>query len=130
MVLSRISCFLLLALLFLPGSAFSKELVACRYLKSHGQNIQLEIQVHAPPPASLIVIQRIPAGITIEQTSPSLKKYNKQRGVAKWLFKGIKPGTFLVAMKLDKPIGAGAIRGEIRYMDPTTGAMVKMPILP
>lgn len=129
-MLCRISLLLFLSMLFLQGVAFSKELVSCRYLKSEGQDIQLKIDVHTPPPASLILTQRLPSGITIEHASPAAKKYSRQRGEAKWLFKGVKPGTFIVALKLNKPIGAGVISGEIRYMDPVSGAMIHMPVRP
>ncbi len=121
---------LLLGIFFLPASAFSKDAVECRYVQSQGQNIQLEVKVQSPPPASLIVIQQVPAGINIEDASPAIKKYDKQSGEAKWLFKGIKPGTFVIEMTLDKPIGAGVIKGEVRYMDPVIGAMITMPITP
>jgi len=128
--LGRMLLPLLLGIFFLPASAFSKETVRCKYLQSQGQNIRLEVSVQFPPPGSLIVIQQVPVGINIEHATPPIKKFNKQNGEAKWLFKGIKPGTFVIEMALDKPIGAGTIKGEVRYMDPVSGAMIKMPITP
>ena len=128
--LGTLSLLLLLGFILLPTSAFAKDAVACRYLQSQGQNIQLEVSVQSPPPASLIVIQRLPAGIAITEASPPTKKYNEKSGEAKWLFKSVKPGTFVIGMTLDKPIGAGTIRGEIRYMDPVTGEMIRMPVIP
>ncbi|HIJ78016.1 MAG: hypothetical protein OEY01_01750 [Desulfobulbaceae bacterium] len=125
-------CFItfLLALLAAAEVTANDDLVTCRYLKATGHDIQLQINVAAPPPATIIVIQNIPAGITIKNSSPKINKLNNSKGRAKWLLKAIKPGSVLVEMSLDTPIKAGQLSGEIRYKNPATGMTVTMEIAP
>lgn len=106
------------------------ELVTCSYLKSSGPEIQLEVRVASPPPASLIIIQNFPAGIDIVSSSPEINKFNKKQGEAKWLLKGISPGNLILSLTLNAPIGPGQINGELRYKNPVDGSMVRMPIRP
>ncbi|MGV1099104.1 hypothetical protein ACUUL3_06780 [Thiovibrio sp. JS02] len=121
--------FLFGCLLPLPARA-GKDLVDCRYLSSSGTEIRLQIAVSSPPPTTLIIIQNIPEGRIIASASPGYNKYNEKRGEAKWLLKGVAPGSFVLAIRLDQPIGAGEINGEIRYKNPVTGQMVSMPTRP
>jgi len=106
------------------------ELVTCSYLKASGPEIQLEIRIASPPPASLIIIQNIPGGIDIVSSSPEINKFNKKQGEAKWLLKGISPGNLILSLTLNPPIAPGQINGELRYKNPTDGSMVRMPIRP
>jgi len=122
--------FLLIFLLSPLTALSSAELVNCRYLKSSGQEIQLEITVSSPPPTTLIVVQNIPGERMIQSASPMFNKYNESRGEAKWLLKGLGPGRFVLAIRLDQPVSAGQVNGEIRYKNPVTGQMISMPTLP
>ncbi len=114
----------------MAASADASELVSCRYLKDRGENIELELQIASPPPATVIVIQKLPPGVDIEKSRPEVKKFNRKRGEAKWLLKGVQAGELVLAMKLDKPVRPDEIAGEIRYMDPRSGNMVKIKVKP
>lgn len=120
----------LLTIIPAAASHGNPELVTCKYLKSSGNEIQLEVRVGSPPPASLIITQNIPAGIDILSSSPEINKFNKKQGEAKWLLKGISPGSLILSLNLSPPIGPGQISGELRYKNPIDGSMVQMPIRP
>ena len=110
-------------LLFLPTYvAADIGLVSCNYLKASGNKIKLQINVSSPPPAT------IPAGSTIKKSTPQVKKLNKTKGIAKWLFREIKPGTIMIEMTLDNPVQPGQLTGQIRYKNPETGMTIKMEI--
>lgn len=113
-----------------PTFSHASQLVECRYLKVQGQEIQVEVNISSPPPATVIIIQNLPADVSITHSSPPVKKFNRKQGEAKWLLKGIKPGTTKIAMHLDRPISPPEISGEIRYKDPVTGGMIKIPFKP
>lgn len=88
----------------LPVFSYASQLVECRYLKVQGQEIEIEVSISSPPPATVIIIQNLPAGVTIKRSSPPAKKFNQKSGEAKWLLKGVRPGTVKMAMHLDRPI--------------------------
>lgn len=121
--------FLLLGLLFLsvPGQLKAAPLVSAHYTQSAGQEIMIEISIHEPPPATLIVIQNLPAEVTITQSQPEIKSVNSNKGEAKWLFTGVKTGNLALRLALDRPIESKEISGEIRYRD-ADGDMVSLPI--
>lgn len=78
----------------------------------------------------LILVQRIPVGITITKATPPVKKFNPRHGEARWLLKGLHPGAMLFSMELDGEITADQINGEIRYKNPDGGKMKVMTIRP
>lgn len=119
-----------LALLLLPLLARAEELVRCRYLAAAGQEIRLQLEIGSPSPASIIVIQHLPAGLDIESATPPLQKFTAKQGEAKWLLKKPQPGVLAVVMRLNRPVQGGEVSGEVRYMSPATGAMVVMPVRP
>jgi len=126
---------LALALVFLlavimPGNASADTLVQCRYLKAEGTNIELRLDIASPPPVSVILAQNLPPGVTITDARPQFNKFNKKQGVVKWLLKDVAPGSLVVHMRLSRPIQADEIRGEIRYMDPAVGKMIKIKVRP
>lgn len=114
----------------LPNISKASGLVDCKYIKSQGKEIKITVDIASPPPATVIIIQNLPTGVSISQSSPPVKKFNSKKGEAKWLLKGVKPGTMIMAMRLNQPVKSNEISGEVRYMDPTTGAMIKMPFRP
>ncbi len=125
--------FWLLLLSVLPPEASARtdrELVDCRYLKASGTEIALQISVGSPPPSTLIITQKVPAGSTIAAASPMYNKYNAQRGEAKWLLKGVNPGVFVLSIRLEQPVQSGEIGGEISYKNPASGQMVSMSVRP
>lgn len=113
-----------------PVAGQTAELVMCRYLKASGNEITLELQIGSPPPASLIVTQNLPGDIEIVSSSPPIKKLSKNQGEAKWLLTGLSPGSVVLVLTLNAPVAPGQISGEIRYKNPSSGAMVQMPIRP
>lgn len=122
---------ILLYNLSLPAAnARGSELVTCKYLASSGKRIELQIGVASPPPATLIVTQRLPRGTSVIGSSPKVKKINAKQGIVKWLLKRVQPGSFVLSLTLDQPLAPGMISGELQYKNPLTGVMVRMPIMP
>ena len=111
-----------------PAMAGDAGVVTCKYLKAGGSVIELELQVAGTKPVTVIVHQYLPDGVKIVASKPPMKKYNQQKGQAKWLLKNIFPGRKIVRMELDKEVKPGEISGEIRYRAPESGAMKKMLI--
>lgn len=131
MIVLKISMLSAIMLLLVSiNSVGAGEVVSCRYLQSEGKNILLELSITAPVPHMVIVVQRIPPAASIVNASPGYKKYDAQRGVAKWMLTGLKPGPMQMVMTLDKPVHKGEVTGEIRYKHPATGHMVNMAISP
>lgn len=125
------SCVLVgLALLLWPVLARADDLVRCQYLAAAGQEIRLQLEIGSPAPASVIVVQRLPVGLAIESATPPLQKFLLDQGEAKWLLKKPSPGVVVVDLRLARPVQAGEVSAEVRYMHPTTGAMVVMPVRP
>lgn len=119
---------LLLALISLPLPAAAKEAVLGRYLSKGGQEIKIELEVSAPAPALVIIIQNLPSGVAVTGSSPEAKLAEPGQGLVKWLLSGLAPGKQLLQLKLDKAVEARALSGEIRYRDPATGNMVSWKI--
>jgi hypothetical protein len=111
-------------------TACGGETVSGSYTSSAGREILLQIEVGTPAPATVIIIQGLPPGTEIEESTPELNMYNQERGEAKWLLKGMAPGRHSLSLRLKEPVASGAITGEIRFRDPATGEMVKIRINP
>lgn len=121
----------LLVLFFLPMPLRAGEpLVSGQYLSGAGQDIRLQISVASPAPTTLIVIQKLPAGTVIEAATPAFHQYDAGKGEGKWLLTQIRPGRHLLSLRLAQPVAAGAISGEIRYMDPASGRLTNMTVRP
>lgn len=124
---------LFLALLFLslPTPVLAGQtLVSGQYLSGAGQDIQLRITVASPAPTTLIVIQNLPPGTTIEAATPAFSQYNAGTGEVKWLLTKVSPGSYSVTLRLQRAVASGAISGEIRYKEPASGRMINLPIRP
>ncbi len=117
-------------LLCLSPSVKAVEPVSGHYRSTFGTTIELELQVGYPPPASLIVEQYFPAGLQILSAQPALRKYSSTQGMAKWLLKGIKPGSYNIFLQFDQPVQSSAIRAVIRYRYPLRGYFVEYRITP
>lgn len=125
----------LVALILLAGLSrtapvMARELVTCRYLAASGTRIEIELNVGAPPPATLIVMQNLPPDVSVVETSQPVKKFSQRPGEAKWLLMGIRPGITLLGFTLNKAIRPGQISGEMLYNAPDSGVMVRMPFSP
>ncbi len=112
------------------GAAEAAEIVSCRYLKSEGTTIELELHIGSPPPTMLILVQRFPQGTEITSAVPPVKKFNPRKDEAKWLLKRLQPGIILFTVELDRPVAARSVSGEIRYMDPVSGKNETMQVMP
>lgn len=110
-----------------PVAANAASPVAGHYIKGEGQEIKIALQISAPAPPLVIVVQHLPKGIKVVTAKPKLKKYNPDRGVAKWLLRKIMPGEMMISLQLDRPVKLGEINGEIRYRD-VAGKMVSIPL--
>jgi len=121
----------LLVLLSLPNPLCAGEaLVSGQYLSVAGQNIQLRITVASPAPSTLIVIQNLPMGTVIEAVSPAFHQYDVGKGEGKWLLTQVRPGRYILSLRLVRPVALGGISGEIRYKDPASGRLTNLPIRP
>lgn len=112
--------------LFLLGvfrtSASAGEITA-RYSQPRGKKITWSINIPNPPPAAVIVIQSIPPGTDILSSAPAHSSYDKKTGTVKWLLSGIRPGNFVMKMKLSAPIRKkGEIHGKIIFQDQSARA--------
>ncbi len=126
---------LLAALVFLccwgiATPILAKGLVGGRYLVASGTRIEVEVTIGAPPPATLIITQSLPPDVTVVSTTPPVKKFSQRPGEVKCLITGSGPGTMVITMTLSKAVQSGQIGGELVYNDPTSGAMVRLPIAP
>ncbi|MBU0482675.1 MAG: hypothetical protein KKG47_16400 [Proteobacteria bacterium] len=117
----------LLANLSIPGHAVSEELASGRYLSGSGARIEVELDISTPAPPLVIVIQNLPPGTRVTDSTPELMKYDADKGVAKWLLRGLKPGKFRITMQLDRSLHQGEVSGEIRCRD-SGGNMVNRKI--
>ena len=121
----------LLLLLSLPGPLCAGQaLVSGQYLNVTGQDIQLRITVASPAPSTLIVIQNLPMGTVIEAVSPAFHQYDVGKGEGKWLLTQVRPGRYILSLRLQRPVASGGVNGEIRYKDPASGRLTNLPIRP
>jgi len=126
--MKRLILLSLIAFVWLPVSAVAEGLISCKYLKGSGSQIELQLDISSPPPPTIIILQYLPTGVEILKSRPKMKKYNKERGQARWLLKDVRPGSMTVRMELNKEVNKGAIKGELRYRNPGSGSMETMEI--
>lgn len=108
----------------------AQALVNGQYLSGTGQDIQLRITVANPSPTTLIVVQNLPIGMTIEAATPAFHQYDASKGEVKWLLTRISPGSYTVTLRLQRAAVPGEISGEIRYKEPASGRMINLSIRP
>jgi uncharacterized protein (DUF58 family) len=121
--------FLLLSGFFgLVSLAVAAESVMGRYLEKAGTRIGIELEVAAPAPPLVIVLQSLPAGVRVVEADPESKLADPGQGQVKWLLSGLTAGKHRLELKLDQPVAARAGGGEIRYRNPADGNMVRVEI--
>ena len=110
-----------------PLTAVADELVSGRYLSASGKEIRVELKIDSPPPASVIIVQKLPKGTGVIASSPKVKMYDPVKGEAKWLLSKVSPGKMTISMTLDRAMAKGDVSGEVRCRN-TAGKMVKVPL--
>ena len=112
----------------LISTADAADKVRGRYLDKRGAEIRIELEVVAPAPPLVIVVQRLPVGVQVVAAEPESKLADPGLGQVKWLLSGLTPGKHRLLLTLDRPAAGEAGGGEIRYRDPVDGGMVSSPI--
>lgn len=115
-------------MLIRPLAAGAGDLVTGRYLPGDGREIKIELEIGSPAPPLVIVVQNLPKGARVVDSSPELKKYDPDDGVVKWLLAKVKSGKMLVSLRLDRPVALGELQGEIRSRS-EAGEMVSIAIV-
>lgn len=118
---------LLTGFLVSPGPAVAEELVTGHYLQGVGEEITIELTIGSPAPPLVIVTQNLPESTGVLSSSPELKKYDPAKGEAKWLLNKVNPGKMTISLKLDRPVAAGEISGEIMCRN-KAGKMVSIAL--
>jgi hypothetical protein len=114
----------LLFVFSLAPSGQAAEIIQGQYISKTATSFVLKIQVGRPAPANLIVIQRLPPGTAISNASPPPNKYNKKKGVVRWLLRNVRPGTLQVSLNLKNRVNPGQVRAEIRCKNPVSRKLV------
>jgi hypothetical protein len=115
-----------LHLLALPRFAWAQISAAYQHIGS--TDIVIKIEVGNPPPASLILVQKLPPGISIVHADPPVEKVNHARGEAKWLFRQLRPEPITVSFSVDRKISPTEISGQIRFKSNRGGGMENLPV--
>lgn len=102
--------------------------VRANYLQAGGASIVVQVSIDAPPPRSLILVQRVPPGTRILAAQPPASQVNPGQGEAKWLLRNPVPGQHTIRMTLEPPVDAGSLSGQILYLPAQGGAMQTQPI--
>ncbi len=114
----------LLVCMIFSVQAHAEGIVSGRYLTRTATELALEIKVGSPAPASIIIIQHLPAGTTPTAADPPYKKYNAKKGEVRWLLRKVPPGTLTLQLKLSAPVRPDQISAEIRCVDPAPGKLI------
>ena len=125
--LAILFCSLLLLMALPCQTSFgARQEVSARYSQPRGTNISWHIKIPSPPPAAVIVIQSIPTGTVIKESSPAYSSYDPTTGTAKWLLTNVLPGQINMTMELDTPIRKkGEIHGKIIFQDQSSQAIAE-----
>lgn len=101
--------------------AAEQQIIKARYKNPRGTDISWKIKIPSPPPAAVIVLQFIPPGTRILNSSPAFHSYDPESGTVKWLLSGVRPGLVTMKMTLNQPIRKkGEISGKIIFQDTST----------
>jgi hypothetical protein len=117
-----------LLVLPLPRASHAGTGVSAAYVQAQGTLLAVEIRVGTPPPSSLILIQNLPPGVSILSAQPPANNVNPGKGEAKWLLRDITAGQVIIRMTLDRPVNAGDISAEIRFMPAQGSGMQTLPV--
>lgn len=129
-ILTFVSTVILFLAIFLPLPAQAIDPVTGRYRSTFGSTIELDLRVGYPPPASIIIEQYFPVGLHVIRADPALHKFSTTRGVAKWLLKGVSPGSYTISLQFDQFVQSSVAHAIIRYRYPLRGYFVEYRINP
>ena len=122
--------FMAAVILFCDHKSINAEnLVSGRYLSAGGTTVVLNLSIHDPSPANLIVEQYLSPGNSIATTSPRAKKVDATQCKVKWLFRNTRSGNITLSIQLKEPL-KGQANAMIRYRDPNGGAFTELRISP
>jgi hypothetical protein len=108
-----------------PADTPEQQVISARYSQPRGTDIRWHILIPDPPPAVVMMIQRIPPGTTVLNSSPTYHSYDRETGTVKWLLSNVKPGKISMKMELDTPIRKkGEIGGEFIFEDKSKDSIV------
>ncbi|MCI5224630.1 MAG: hypothetical protein D3924_18670 [Candidatus Electrothrix sp. AR4] len=110
---------------FHPADTTEQQVISARYSQPRGTDIRWHILIPDPPPAVVMMIQRIPPGTAVLNSSPALHSFDRETGTVKWLLTDVKPGKISMKMELDTPIRKkGEIGGEFIFEDKSKDSIV------
>jgi len=95
-------------------------------LQQQAQNLNLEVSVAAPPPASLIAVMELPPQTKIQATSPRNAKLDPKNSQIKWLVKNPGTGRLRFSVTVSKPTDLAKVSAEILYRKPGGGKLIKI----
>ena len=104
------------AVLSLSSPVWAQQEVAGRY-KLKGAEIVHTITIPPQRPAAVIVVQYLPPGTEILQTTPQYSSYDGVTGTLKWLFIDAQPGPLQLRISLSRPVASHDIRAEVLFKD-------------
>ena len=88
----------------------------------------IEITTGSNPPASAILMLRLPAGARIIASQPEVSNYNPEKNKAKWLLRNLRPGKSTVSLTLNQAVQATEISTEIRFKPQSGEKMVTIQV--
>ncbi len=127
---SRLFIFFMACLIsiFCAGNLHANSQVTAHYKQSSGRELEVEILIPSPPPASIIFVQTLPADVKIQLSRPQAKSINAKKGEAKWLLRNLQPGKMSISFSINREVQRNEISGEIRYKTPDGKNMVNQPV--
>lgn len=109
------------AMLLLPPGFFAAE-ISSHYLSDKGKTIILQLSIGSPAPNTIIVVQHLPPGSNVINSSPPHNTYKKKSEKIKWLIKNPTSGNMAIQLHLQDQVDAGSFPATVRYMDSRSGA--------
>ncbi len=123
------SCILLAVFVSLLLTAeLRAEGVQASYLENSGHRSVLEIIIEDPAPSSVIVNQRIPEGVRIQNANPEYSKFSPGKNEAKWLFKRPVPGIQRIVLNYKAPLSGRGATAVIRCKSPSDGSLMTINV--
>jgi len=117
---------LLVSILLWGGAVDSMADQVAATLQQQAQNLNLEVSVAAPPPASLIAVMELPPQTKIQATSPRNAKLDPKNSQIKWLVKNPGTGRLRFSVTVSKPTDLAKVSAEILYRKPGGGKLIKI----